>query len=56
LPDLVGQLLSGVAELEVYGAELLGLGDVDGVFDHRADGGLDLGPELLHERFDPLLA
>jgi len=54
LPDLVGQLLSGVAEFAVDGSELLGLGDIDGAFDHVADGLLDLGSKLRHDSFDAL--
>jgi hypothetical protein len=56
LPDVGGELPAGVAELGVDGPELLGLGDIDGTFDHPPDDLLDPGPELLQEGLDAFLA
>ena len=54
LPDLVGQLLSRVAELQVDGPELLRLRDVHRPLHQPADLRFDLRSEFLQERFDAL--
>jgi hypothetical protein len=56
LPDLVDQALPGVAELVLDGAELLGLGDIDGAFDEVAKGLFELGPQLFQECRDARFA
>jgi hypothetical protein len=56
LPDVVNQLLSGIAELQVDGAEFFRFGDIDGAFDELANGLFDLRSHLLHEGFDAFFA
>src|SRR6266581_8427879 len=54
LPDIAGQLLSRVAELEVDGSKFLGLRHIHGPLNHLADLFVDLWPKLLHDRFNTL--
>src|SRR5262249_40397 len=56
LPDVVGQGLSGIAELVFDGADLLGFGGVEGSFDELTDDLFDLGSQLVHQGFDPFFA
>src|SRR5690349_14034491 len=52
LPDLVDQLQSHVAELEVDGSEFLRLRHIHGVFYQLANRRFDLRSEFLHKGFD----
>src|SRR5262249_11261590 len=54
LPDLVDQLLAGVAELEVDGPAFFGLRHVHGALHQLAHRRLDHRPQLHHDRFDTL--
>jgi hypothetical protein len=56
LPDLVSQLLSRVAELEVDGPELLRLGHVHDPLHQLADRCLNLRAKLFHDGIDALFA
>jgi hypothetical protein len=56
LADVVGQGLSGIAELVFDGAELLGFGSVEGSFDELTDDLFDLGSQLFHQGLDLLFA
>src|SRR5438105_5326575 len=54
LPDLVGQLLPRVAELEIDGSKFFRLRHIHGPLDHLADLFVDLGPKLFPDRFNTL--